>query len=193
MRAVLPILLMFVSICSIAQHEGGKTNKCKIALPDNWMRNRSIITHLITIAPSVFPKLQDKQLCLKCKAAYTLMFFYDSVAVGNKTAVTLASTDGMSNYECITTFSFKGTWVLMYKDTAIAELEIVSPEEEVTARKKFSLARSISFWDGIADRTWANPEDNPSHYISLNKDRFNPTIDDILGVLAERVRKIKTE
>jgi hypothetical protein len=193
MRAFLPILLMFVSICGITQPKGGKTNKCKIALPDNWIRKRSIITHLITIAPSVFPKLQDKQLCLKCKAAYTLMFFYDSVAVGNKTAVTLASTGGMSNYECITTFSFKGTWVLMYKDTAIAELEIVSPEEEVTARKKFSLPRGIISYDDGYSRVWPNPEDNPSHYISLNKDRFNPTIDDILAVLAERVRKIKTE
>jgi hypothetical protein len=193
MRAVLVVLLIFICTCSIAQHAVSKSNKCKIALPDNWLRNRSLIKHLITIAPSVFPKLQDKQLCLNCKAAYTLMFFYDSVTVGNKTPVTLASTGGSENYECVTTFYFRGTWVLMHKDTAIAELEVVSPEEEVTSRKKFSLPKAIATWNDGQLSYWPNPDDNPSHYISVNKDHFNPTVDDILRIIADKVRKIRVK
>jgi hypothetical protein len=203
MKALVPFLLMFIPVCAIAQNAGGKDNKYKLALPDQWMGNRSMLTHLIAIAPSVFPKLEGKQFCLDCKTTYTLMFFYDSVVIGGSTAVPLTSTTEirggarttMSNYDCVTTFYFKGTWVLMNKDSAIAELELVSPGEELTARKKFSLQRDImvSNHDGKAPRLAPNPGDNPFAYINSNRDFFTPTVGDILAILAERVRKIKSE
>jgi hypothetical protein len=199
MRSLITLLLLFTCFCAAAQND----KKYKLALPDQWMGKRKILNHLTMIAPTVFTKLQDKQFCLKCNATYTLMFFYDSLVVDSQAPASLGSgtessygrSQAMSYYECVTTYSFKGTWVLMQNDSAIAELELVSPDEDLIIKKKFYLQRNvlISPAPGKKPTSHPNPGDDPVQYINRNSEAFNPTVDDILKVLEQKVRKIKPE
>ncbi len=194
-------LIVFVALSANAQNEPAKGKKYQLALPDQWKSNRSLVNHLIRIAPDVFPRLEGRQMCVNCTAPYTLMFFYDSLVIGTRVPVTLASSGEyrggtnipISNYECVTTFHFRGTWVLMENDSAIAELQLAAPSESFTARKKFSLQKDIlvSNLDGKPPRKTPNPGDNPFHYINRNTEYFEPTITDILRVIEEKVRDIR--
>ena len=200
MKTVLPLLFVLLSLCTAAQHDPASIKKYQLALPNQWMGKKNLLTHLVQVATTVFPSLEGKQFCLKCKTPYTLMFFYDSVVVINKTPVSLASSINkrgtrISNYECVTTFKFKATWTLLYKDSAIAELELIREDQEFTARKKFNLQRDIrvSYHDGKPPRTQPNPGDNPMIYINNNTAYFDPTINDILRAIEQKIRKIKPE
>lgn len=198
MKSILPFFFLLAPLFSAAQSQG-KEHKYKLSIPDNWAGKRSLLRHLTSIAPTVFARLEDKQVCLDCKTPYTLMFFYDSVSVVNRASVSLPSSkDGrftISNYECVITYRFKATWTLLYKDSAIAELDLVSPNDEFMSRKKFSIQRDIFVWfhDNKPPKVMANPSDNPFAYITSHPENFQPTIDDILRAIEMKVRKIRPE
>jgi hypothetical protein len=170
--------------------------KYRIALPDAWKNNRSLLNHLDNIAPEIFTTIKGMQMCLDCNAPYTLMFFYDSVEVESRLPVPKGSSAATGNspgfsastqslYECQTFYHFRGSWVLFNRDSiALSELLLVSPRESLIKINKFSIAQYIPPDYSLGEKNWrSNPNDNPIQFIERNKDRFVPTAEDILAVL----------
>jgi hypothetical protein len=204
MRYLLPFLLVLLSFSASAQHDSLRIRKYRLALPEQWMGKRSVLDQLIKVAPAVFPRLKEATFCLKCKTPYTLMFFYDSLVVNSRTAGLKGSSteyrfgrqQEVNNYECITTYRFKATWVLLYKDSAIAELELFSPTESVTAIKKFSMQNNTVILSSLKKRplkTDFSIFDDPLQFVNKYPESFDPDADDILEVIIDRIRKIKSE
>jgi hypothetical protein len=204
MKHLLLFFLVFVSFSANAQNDSARIRKYRLALPEQWMGKRSVLDQLLRTVPTVFPRLKEASFCLKCKTPYTLMFFYDSLVVksriaefkGTSTEYRWGRTREINNYECITTYHIKATWVLLYKDSAVAELEIVSPSENVTAIKKFSMQNNVIILSSLKKRpvkTDFSIFDDPLQFVNKYPESFDPDADDILAVIIERIRKIEPE
>lgn len=204
MKPLVVCLLVAFSFTGVAQTDSVRIKKYRLALPDQWMGKESVLDQLLAIAPSVFPSLNNAQFCLKCKTPYTLIFFYDSLVVDSRVAVfrntsteyRFGRQQQISKYECLITYHFKGTWALLYKDSSIAELELISPSEKVIATKKFSMKDNHVMLSSLMKRPKKveyDLIDDPAQFVNKYPESFDPTVDDILKVIIDRIKQIKPE